>query len=308
MSTLHYMCTPGHNNTFSTYTYTGGRMWLMGGGGAVASLREFNAIGADNNDRDYSPINGFVFAGLGYAHHEGKEELQPGRLMYDGAKWQSLMICQVSTARVNRSTSVTTNLNRRWMDQPGYNFEPQNAVHRPDYTLLPAQMNLHTNPASDPVNGEPIPPTRPSSFGGSWWTTSLGVDVEYMLQPNIIVEDMNRDPVAESLQVALDTLMSARGTGLVAGGTGYEPAVMTWYHGVSSPEFVFTGFPVWVWRRSDCQQLVDFVMQQIWHLPKVTSPATAASRQFANPFSRPAPATAPATGRPHLPTWRSGGK
>jgi hypothetical protein len=309
MSTLHYMCTPGHNNTFSTYTFTGGRMWLMGGGGAAASMREFNAIGADNNDRDYAPINGLVFAGAGYAHHQGKEELQPGRLMYDGAKWQSLMICQAVTGRINRSTSVTTNLNRRWVDQPGFGFIAANHITRPDYTLLPARMNLHTNPASDPVNGEPIPPTRAATFANTWWTTSLGVDIEYLiLQPNIIVEDMNKDPVAESQQVALDTLMTAQGTGLVAGGAGYEPATMTWYHGVSSPEFVFSGFPVWVWRRSDCQQLVDFVMQQIWHISKSTSPATAASRQFANPFSRSAPPTAPAAGRFHLPTRRSGGK
>ena len=317
MSTLHYMCTPGHNNTFSTYTYTGGKMWLLGGAGSAASMREFNAIGADNNDRDYAPINGLVFAGAGYAHHTGKEELQPGRLMYDGAKWQSLTISQVLSGRVIRSTTVsdTADMNHRWQHkdgttadgQPGYQFA--NHISPPDYSLLPARMNLHTNPATDPVNGEPVPPTRnQSTFASSWWTTSLSVDLEYLLKDNIIIEDMNPDPVSEDLRVALDTLMTAQGSGLVAGGIGYHPATMTWYHGVASQEFIFTGFPIWVWRRADCQTLVDFVMQQVWHLSNGHAPALAGSRQYAIPAGRQAPAVAPATARFHMPGWRSGGK
>jgi hypothetical protein len=304
MSTLHYMNTPGHLNGLAEYIALGGKVWLMGGGGALASLREYNAIGADNNDRDYAPINGFVFAGEGYAHHAGKEELTPGRMMFDDAHWRSLMMCQVATARINASTSVTTNPDARWLDQPGYAFA--NPVHRPDYTLLPAQMHVHTNPASDPVNGEPIPPTRATTYSGNWWSTAPTVDVEYLLQPNLILEDMNPAADAESLQAALDTLMSAHTSNLVGGGTGYEPAVMTWYHGVQTPEFVFSGFPVWSWRRADCQQLVDFVLQQIWHMSKSTSPATPLARRGLVPDARSAPA--PASGRVHLPTSRAAGR
>jgi len=306
MSTLHYMCTPGHNNTFSTYTYAGGRMWLLGGGAAIASLREFNATGADNNDRDYAPISGWVFAGAGYAHHQGKEELVPGRLMYDGAKWQSLMMCQSSVAKINRSTNLMQYPASKWVAQPGYNYV--NPVTRPDYTLLPATMHTRSNPASDPVNGEPIPLTRTSSDGSNFWSVSPLVDLEYLLQPNYIIEDMNSDPVAESLEVALDTLMSVQSNGIVNGGTGYDPAVMTWYHDVASPEFIFSGFPIWSWRRTDVQQLVDFVLQQIWHLSKSSSSPAVASRPNANPAGRTAPPSSPAAGRFHLPTWHSGGK
>jgi erythromycin esterase-like protein len=76
---------------------------------------------------------------------------------------------------------------------------------------------------------------------------------------------------------------------------------MTWYHGVESPELVFSGFPIWSWRRSDCQQLVDFVLQQIWHMEKHTGPATPFARRGAVASSR----AAPAAGRVHLPAWGS---
>ncbi len=305
MSTLRWMCTPGHNNTFSTYTYAGGRVWLLGGAGGVASLISFNATGSDNNDRDYAPISGYVFAGPGYAHHDGKEELAPGRLMYDAAKWQSLMMCQTATARINRDANLFQFPASKWVQQPGWQYA--NPVTRPDYSQLPSTMHTHTNPASDPVNGEPIPPTRPTTYGTTWWTASPLVDLEYLLASNWIIEDMNPDPVAETLEVALDTLMSVQSNGIVTGGQGYDPATMTWYHGVTAPEFVFTGFAPWTWRRADLQQLVDFVMTQIWHLPKHSSPA-AASRTLASPYRQTVPQPAPPAGRFRLPTWRSGGK
>ena len=303
MSTLHYMCTPGHNNTFSTYTYAGGRVWLAGGAAAFASLREFNATGADNNDHDYGFNITAIYAGPGYAHHQGKEELQAGRLMYDGAKWQSMMAYQAVSAGIVRSRHVLDYLDRKWVDQPGFGFA--NPVHRPDYNLLPDRYHNPTNPATDPVNGEPIPPTRPASYSGAWWTTSPLRAIEYLLQPNIVIEDMNPEPVAESLEVALDSLMSVSSSNVAD--TGFEPVCMTWYHGVSSPEFVFSGFPIWAARRSDVQLMVDFVMQQIWHLPKATLPA-AAARQGASPYRQGAPAVSPASARAHLPFWRSGGK
>jgi hypothetical protein len=306
MATLHYMCVPGHNNTFSTYTYAGGKMWLLGGAAANASLTEFNATGGDNNDRDYSGISCRVYAGPGYAHHVGKEELQPGRLMFDGAKWQSLMVFQTTTGRINVDPNLFTNLNRKWVDQPGYNYA--NPVHRPDYTQLPATFHTHTNPASDPVNGEPVPPTRQTpGYNGSWWTPSLTVDLEYLAADNFIIEDMNPDAVRESLEVALDSLYYATGANLVTDRyTGREGVVMTWYHGVASPEFIFTGFAPWLYRRSDCQSLFDFVMQQIWGFPVIHAPFA-----VARPATAPARVAAPAASsgsRVHLPIWHSGGK
>jgi hypothetical protein len=307
MSTLHYMCTPGHNNTFSTYAYAGGKLWLMGGGAAQASLREFNATGGDNNDRDYAGINCVVYAGPGYAHHQGKEELQPGRLMYDGAKWQSMLIYQVTTGRINVAPNLFQNLNKKWVDQPGFNFA--NPVHRPDYSALPATFHPHSNPATDPVNGEPLPPTRKSDYSGIWFTSNPSLDLEYLAQDNFIIEDMNPDVVGESLEVALDSLFYVTGANLVTDRFTLRQGIcMTWYHGVASPEFIFTGFAPWLFRRSDCQQMFDFVMQNIWGLPVHSAPLASTSRQAITAGAR-APAPQPATNtRLHLPFWRSGGK
>jgi len=43
---------------------------------------------------------------------------------------------------------------------------------------------------------------------------------------------------------------------------------MTYYHGAENAPFVITGFNLWNFRRSDCVALVDFVLQQLWGLPR----------------------------------------
>ncbi len=302
MGTLHYMCTPGHNNTFSTYTYAGGQVWLMGGAAANASLWSYDATGTDDNNHDYGFSITKVYAGAGYAHRPGKEELQPGRLMYDGAHWQSMMAYQVTVARVIRGARA---LIPSWIDQPGYRYA--NPIHRPDFNQLPAQMNTHTNPASDPTNGEAIPLTRPTSYGSQWWSTSNSVDVEYLLYPNSIYEDMNPSAVAETLESSLDTLMDLRGSNLANTGATYEPVTMTWYHGVNAPNFVFSGFPVWAWRRSDVQMLFDFVLQRIWGLSKSTAPSSPSYRASTNPFRAVSSPTKPSAAGATMPVRRGGG-
>ena len=44
--------------------------------------------------------------------------------------------------------------------------------------------------------------------------------------------------------------------------------VMTYYHGPHGERVVFSGFNFWSFRRDGCVQLVDFVLQQIWHLSR----------------------------------------
>ncbi len=160
---------------------------------------------------------------------------------------------------------------------------------------------------SDPTNGEAVPLTRPSSYGSQWWSTSNSVDVEYLLYPNEVYEDMNPSAVAETLESSLDTLMDLRGSNLANTGATYEPVTMTWYHGVNSPNFVFSGFPVWAWRRSDVQMLFDFVLQQIWGLSKSTAPSSPSYRASTNPFRAVSSPTNPSAAGSAMPVRRGGG-
>jgi hypothetical protein len=43
--------------------------------------------------------------------------------------------------------------------------------------------------------------------------------------------------------------------------------VMTYYHGLQSPEMVFCGFPLWYFQRAQVIKLADFVLQEIFKLP-----------------------------------------
>ncbi len=303
-STMFYMCTPGHNNTFSTYTYAGGKMWLMGGGAAYAATLPYDAKGSDDNNRDFSGISCVVFAGPGFAHHEGKEELTVGRLMYDGAKWQSLVVVQQATGRILVSQNLFRNPSMKWVDQPGYLYT--NPVHRPDYSTMPAAMHVRTNPTTDPVYGDPIPPTRPTSFGTNWWNPAPSLFLEYLAQPNFIYEDMNPDAVRESIEVAIDSLYYATGSNLVTDRyTRFEGICMSWYHGPASSEFIFTGFTPWIFRRADCQGLFDFVLKNIWHMNKATTPV--AGWKMTTPDRATTTKTAPTRGI-RMPAWRAGGK
>ncbi len=51
--------------------------------------------------------------------------------------------------------------------------------------------------------------------------------------------------------------------------------VMTYYHGFESGPVVFSGFPVWYFRRDQCQRLMDFVLQDVWGLDKHGAAASA---------------------------------
>ncbi len=67
----------------------------------------------------------------------------------------------------------------------------------------------------------------------------------------------------------LDTLLAAQLS--FSPDTTQRPvnATMTVYHGHDFPKpFVFTGFAPWAFRRSQCQQLFDFVLQSLWGLTK----------------------------------------
>jgi hypothetical protein len=52
---------------------------------------------------------------------------------------------------------------------------------------------------------------------------------------------------------------------------------MTYYHGHDCGPVVFSGFDIWHWRRQDCVQLVDVVLQGLWGLSRNAQISAAAS-------------------------------
>jgi hypothetical protein len=292
-STLHWLCTPNHMNTLGSYMTSGGSVWLTGGDGAFATLREFNAKGADNNDGAYGPGRN-IFS-------NGKNELVPGRVMYDAAHWQS-ELCVQTVSISAQSIVKSPNTPRQAWTSPGWNYT--HPLTSPDYNQLPALMRT-----KQLARGDSLPPTRPVADQSKFYNTTGTFDVEYMTQPNYIIEDMDPNPFAVTEASALDTLMDARGGSLAQ--TGNEAVTMTWYHGVGTPDFVFSGFSPWLWTRSDDQQIVDFVLQQIWKVP-----FNAAARSMPQSAARPVihspasirPAAAPVGALPTLPTLRTAGR
>lgn len=291
-SALHYMCTRGHPNTLSTFIYEGGRVWMLGGTSAYATLIEYNASGGNANDGIYGPYM-LVFSA-------SKAELAPGRIMFDAARWQNEMIYQSTITAIIRSRSlidVSGNLRKAPWTQPGFKY--QNPRSNPDYFRLPNQLR-----AKAMSRGDTLPPTRNASQSSSFFSSSA-FDIEYMSQPNWIIEDINADPDTVVEASTLDTLMSFL-TGSIAS-TGNEAVCMTYYHGAFSPEFVFSGFDIWRWCRQDLIKVVDFVMQEVWKMPRdgsiVRTPQFAATPSRLTGPARPVRPAAPVRAR--VPTGRS---
>jgi len=115
MPYIRTLAQPGVQNPLVEYAQQGGRLWISGGGFALASLIYYNRIGSPNNI--YSNVFG---------------ELVPGRIMYDVPHWQSEITINSTT-----SFRVSPRAVGGW---PG----------APDYTQLPPLLEAKTA-ASDPV-------------------------------------------------------------------------------------------------------------------------------------------------------------
>jgi hypothetical protein len=100
--------------------------------------------------------------------------------------------------------------------------------------------------------------------------------------------DFDQIAISATFEVpVLDTLYRAPGGGsttLPDPTVNPHNVVMTYYHGHDSPPFLFSGFSLWDFRRSQVTQLFDFVFQRMWGLSRTTAaPALRADRAARQP-------------------------
>lgn len=156
-------------------------------------------------------------------------ELAPGTMMYDLAHWQS-EITSLTTQSAIRSPRAVGG----W---PG----------APDYSGLPPLLSRRAA-ATDPL----------WPFRNALQFYSTTCEAEYLSKPNPTSEDLDPDPDVVRLGPGLDTLYAT---------TGGLP-LMTLYHGQENAPFVFSGFPLWFFSRPQAMRLGDWVLQDLWHLPR----------------------------------------
>jgi hypothetical protein len=283
ITALKAMSGPGLASTLEAYTQLGGRVWLAGGGAAYGSLILFDK--RTNNQGQTT-----VFSSLPQF-----AELGPSRIMYDGAHWQSsVAVTQslIQTSRYDYSVKVkhpddtvhdtTYIVAPAWQHPDHYN--PGTNISSPDYSKLPQQMR--------PKAGvDDMPPTRLATQTGLFYQTSF--PCEYILDINAIIEDVDPDPLVSREIAVLDTLYMAYGGVLL---TAPNPApTMTYYHGSTAHQFVFTGFSIWSYARQDCMGLVDFVLQDLWNLPRQNIDRGSITPATPKGVSRPTRVVTPAT-------------
>jgi hypothetical protein len=261
---------------------------MAGGGSAYASLQLFDK--RTNNQGQttlFSSLPQFA-------------ELAPSRIMFDGAHWQSTVAVTKSGIQTNRydfSVKVRhpdgTDHDTTYIVAPAWehadHFNPGTTIHSPDYSRLPPQMR--------PKLGiDPLPPTRSSAQSGLFYPSSY--PCEYIRDLNAIIEDVDPDPATAHEIAVLDTLYQASGIVILndpdpVDGIKRAPT-MTYYHGNTAHQFVFTGFSIWSYARQDCMGLVDFVLQDLWHLPRTAIDRGSITPAIRNGVTRPARVVTPA--------------
>jgi hypothetical protein len=216
---------------------------FFGGSGGLASLRLMSQGGNLNTLAAYAEAGGKVWlagGGGAYASTNGSGQFVPGTFMYEFAKWQSRSEEAADSPVFLKSESAR-------QDWPG----------APDYSLLPAQIGLKS------LSTDPFPPGRTGQSLGAFYRTVT--EFEYILSPNVVTEDADPDPNIEEPVTVLDTLY--RATALSLPFTRENP-VMTYYYGSQTEPFIVTGFDLWSYKRPDLQALVDFVLGELWGMPK----------------------------------------
>ena len=256
VTALRLMSGRGQASSLAAYVQAGGRVWLMGGGAGTVTIDAFNDARNDHDGR--------------HVYDNAAGELVPGRLMYDGAHWQSGFTTASTQATVQRSARAEQIAASPWSHPDRWTG---GEVRSPNYLKLPEVMRP-LDPAVDP-----LPPTRQDYQSGFYYQQVL--KSEYLMVPNVVTEDVDPSDTGVRIASTLDTLLEVSSFLL-----DRSPApIMTWYHGAEANRFVFTGFAPWLFHREDAIALTDFVLQDLWGLRR-------------EPVDRGLVSGAPAPGRP----------
>jgi hypothetical protein len=246
----------GAPNTLATFMTQGGSAWVFGGGIGPATLAPWNRTGTNANeftDRD--------------------NELIPGRFMYDYPHWRTrveiLRLVGSCLLNWNNPKFNSTTPSRGYTDAPPY------------ANLVAGGMYLTPRSRTNPDDNPP-PLRRPDSF---WYSTQFESDL--LTNPNFIIEDMNGSAPGGEIST-LDTIYVSQD----AQAQYIDRPIMTYYHGIDfqkldfdsskgfsgnpndttlvfdPAKFVFSGFPLWFFSRSQQITLVDFVLHDIWGLQR----------------------------------------
>jgi len=166
-------------------------------------------------------------------------ELGPGRFMFDVFAWKSEIAARSTTQAQMPSHPIG-----RSSDSP-------------DYSGLPDYL-FEKSRDTDAI--DVFAPYRLSD-SDFYQSVMLG---EGLNKPNEILEDRDPDPNVLRQESVLDTLYEAVGGQL---GTG-KPIMTVWHGGTNHQRQVFSGFPLWYWRRDEQIAIADWVLQKLWGLPR----------------------------------------
>jgi len=231
-----------HENTFNTVVQPMPMLRYLSQPGVhnplITWIQQGGRLWLMGGGASYATLRDFDAAGTAsnrFANSSG--ELVPGRFIYNFVHWRS----EVQTYFSRRAQRAE----RAVSDSPG----------APDYSLLPIELSERT-PATDP-----LPPLRIAShfYSSSYYS-------EHLIAANAVIEPMPGGPDGSTFS-ALDTLYETQGG---ISGTGHP--VMTRYHGAENAEVVFSGFPIWYFKRSQAIDLVDFVLQRMWGMQRRAVP------------------------------------
>lgn len=243
MGALRYMTGRNKANTLAIYLRQGGKVWLVGGGGATAATIEYDRN--NNNTGRY-----------GQTFSATNNELVPGRFVYDWAKWQGdfrdiAAVCQIRK-NVGRFDPITHPV----YGDPG----------------IPSPLLPHSVAA-----GDSFPPNRIANNADFYYNI---FNVEYLSFTNQYQEDVDPGP-GEDFRSAIDTLFSAAGSTLPPPSENLVNACMTISPTLDfgpRPQVILTGFDIWSFRKTQCRAILDFVLQRLWGITP-TAPNLAAGAQ-----------------------------
>jgi hypothetical protein len=176
-----------------------------------------------------------------FANSDG--ELVPGRFMYDVFGWRS----EIQAKGIAQAEKPGHPINRG----PG----------TLDYSSLPDYL-FEKSPATDPFATYAPNRTNQSDFYQG------AHPAEGLTKPNEVTQDVDPSRDIVQMESVVDTVYES-----VGGQLGSTRPVMTvWHGGTNGQRQIFSGFQLWYWRREQQIQILDWVLQTAWGIPRENVP------------------------------------